>query len=119
VKNWYIHFVLVLLVFACPLSVSNGQKLSKDRDLSDIVITLKADADHCYGARCPVYSVSIDGGGTVTYEGVANVYVIGKRSYKISEAKVRKLVDEFYKIDFFSLKDTYNDYSQAKTTLRA
>lgn len=105
-------FVITLLALACTPSVAQGQKLSEDEDLSGVKITLKADADHCYGARCPVYSVSVSGDGAVIFEGVSNVLVTGRRSYKISTAKVRKLVTAFKEIDFFSLKDVYNDHTQ-------
>lgn len=68
---------------------------------------MKTNADHCFGGHCPVYLVTINGDGTVTYEGFMMVKVKEKQSYTISFEKVKWLVDEFMKADFFSLKDSY------------
>ncbi len=111
-KKYCSLLIVILHVLWGQSSVSCGQEPFADVDLKDMEITMKADNEHCYGARCPVYFISIKGDGTVTYEGLSNVLTTGRRSYKLSEAKVRRLVQEFYRINFFSLKDTYNDYSQ-------
>jgi hypothetical protein len=77
---------------------------ARGRDMNDVVITL--ERYECYG-ECPVYSVSIRGDGTVIYRGKKFVRVKGERRYKIPKEKVAELVDDFYKIDYFSLEDEY------------
>jgi hypothetical protein len=75
-----------------------------EKDLKTAVITLKRTP--CFGA-CPIYSVTIYGNGTVVYEGERFVKVTGKRTHRISKASVRELVDEFFRIGYFSLRDEY------------
>jgi hypothetical protein len=100
--------VLVLTsLSALPVGAARAQKSRpkfNERDLKTAVITLKRTA--CFGA-CPIYSVTIHGDGTVDYEGIRFVKVEGKRSYKISKKSVRDLVNEFYRINYFSFDDEY------------
>jgi hypothetical protein len=60
---------------------------------------------------CPAYSFSIAGDGTVNYQGLIGVKVRGKRVHSIPAKEVEELVEEFNKIDFFSLRDSYNDHT--------
>lgn len=71
---------------------------------SDVVITLERTS--CYG-WCPVYKVSVSGDGTVSYEGMKFVRVVGKREAKIDPAAVKSLVKEFQDIHYFELQDEY------------
>lgn len=73
-------------------------------DIEDVVITL--ERTRCFGA-CPAYSVTVYGDGTVVYEGVDFVKVEGTRTAQIPQEKVKELVDEFYEIGFFELRDRY------------
>lgn len=50
---------------------------------------------------CPVYSIEIDGDGTVVYTGEDHVLVKGRRTAHISKDKVRELVKKFAKAEFF------------------
>jgi len=68
------------------------------------VITLEHTA--CYG-MCAVYSLQINSDGEVQYKGDQYVAVTGKRTAKITELQVRKLLDDFAKINYFGLKDSY------------
>ena len=62
----------------------------------------------CFGA-CPVYSLTIYGNGTVVYEGEMYVNVTGKQTSEISQEKIQEIVDEFYRIDYLSLDDVYDE----------
>jgi hypothetical protein len=62
----------------------------------------------CFGF-CPDYSLTIFGNGTVIYEGRNFVETTGQKVTTISREDVRMLVNEFYEIDYFSLKDEYTD----------
>ena len=52
--------------------------------------------------------VTISADGLVTFEGKANVKVLGKAWSRISVEKVQTLVAAFLKIEFFSLREHYN-----------
>ena len=75
-------------------------------DFADVIITMYRSV--CFGA-CPVYSLTIYGNGTVVYEGEMYVNVIGKQTSEISQEKIQEIVDEFYRIDYFSLDDVYDE----------
>src|SRR3954471_18060969 len=69
--------------------------------------SLSIDADtrimlsrsECYGS-CPVYSLTIAGDGTVTYEGKAFVRVQGPASDQVSVSNVQALVDRMLHADY-------------------
>lgn len=75
------------------------------RDWSSLRIRLARNA--CMGT-CPIYTVEIDGDGTVTWTGINFVKTIGPRTSKIAPAQVKALFDAFRKAEFFWLLDSYN-----------
>jgi hypothetical protein len=99
--------LLLSVLFCAPrCAIAQSQELS-DADLKDVVIAMKQE-NHCGCTNCcAVYSVSISGDGIVTYKGINAVNIIGEQVYSISIDQVKALVAEFYKADFFSLKDSY------------
>jgi hypothetical protein len=70
----------------------------------DVVITLERTM--CLGT-CPVYKLKIYGDGRVEYEGESYVGITGTQIGHISSDDVRDLVFEFYRIEYFSLRDEY------------
>ena len=56
-----------------------------------------------------MFSLTIDGNGNATYTGSDFVRVKGRHRFSIPKTEVKELVDEFLRIDYFSLKDTYRD----------
>lgn len=72
---------------------------------SDVVITLERTG--CYGT-CPVYKLSISGDGEVIYEGTGFVNITGTQTSQISQDEIKELVDEFYNVNYFTLKDKYD-----------
>src|SRR4051794_20123419 len=72
---------------------------------SPVVITLERGG--CFGP-CPVYVVSIDGDGNVTYKGKQFVAVKGTREGKASLQDVAALLRAFDAVDFESLRDDYH-----------
>jgi len=93
--------------------------LSKDIP-EDLVITLERTM--CPGA-CPDYLLSVYSDGKIVYEGRHYVAVKGRQERSISKDDVKKLVDEFYRSGYFSLKDRYdpivNDGAITKTSIVA
>jgi hypothetical protein len=54
-----------------------------------------------------MYSLRVNSSGEVQYEGKQFVSVIGVRTTAITEEQVRELLDDFARIDFFTLRDVY------------
>ena len=60
----------------------------------------------CYGP-CPVYTVTIDGRGVVTYDGGRFVRVVGRQTARIAPSLVAGLLASAERIRFFELRDAY------------
>lgn len=56
---------------------------------------------------CPVYTISIFHNGKVTYHGERNVDKTGDYKKKISKKKVKKLIAQFEKYNFWNFQDQY------------
>ncbi len=109
--------LLAALVFtACP-STNGGGGAGTDttkvdsvppapgHDYGGAVITLEREV--CFG-RCPSYTLKIEGNGKVSYEGRQFVAVTGAQSGQVSPDSVKVLVDEFFKMDYFALPDSFD-----------
>jgi hypothetical protein len=98
---------LLLLVAACARGNANsnpGQASSQEAAVSPPAITLERTA--CYG-RCPVYSVSVSRSGELTYEGRANVKVVGPAKGQIAQVKVDSLLWELDQAGYLSFANRY------------
>lgn len=60
----------------------------------------------CFGS-CPMYKLTIKSDGSVTFEGQSFTKTTGIANGKISPSDFRRLVNEFEKINYFSLPDRY------------
>lgn len=92
--------VPVLLVLASGASLAAAET----EPPSDAVIRL--ERTRCYGP-CPIYSVTIDARGTVIYNGVLNVRVIGERTGRVDLSVVSMLLATADRIHFFEMRDRY------------
>lgn len=113
-KGFGLLGILILIVGIAILVVYSFYYLNSDTkiirdsvEIEDAIITLERTS--CYD-NCPIYKLTISGDGHVVYEGEQFVNVIGRKTTQISQDKIIELVDEFYKADFFSLKDSYERY---------
>jgi hypothetical protein len=79
----------------------------------DFQITLERTA--CFGT-CPVYKVSIDAGGAVTYDGTRDVRVTGRETARVPHAQVAALLEAAKRIGFFELRDQYRTVRNADGT---
>src|SRR3954470_24713117 len=70
----------------------------------DTVITLERTS--CFG-ECPVYSVRLDAAGNVTFDGKANVRVVGAATGRIPPSRVIALLATAERIKFFELREHY------------
>ena len=78
------------------------------RKLDDIRISLQRTA--CFG-ECPIYSVTIEGNGSVVYTGVDFVASTGVRETTIGDDDLVKLVNEFLRVHFFDANEEYRERS--------
>ena len=73
-------------------------------DLKTVKIELTRGV--CYG-RCPAYSVTIRGDGSVHFNGERYVVVLGKQDTRIAPDEVMELVRQFEDAKFFAADDKY------------
>jgi hypothetical protein len=90
------------LAGAAVLLVALGAAPARAQD--SVRITLERTS--CFGT-CPVYKVTMQDDGSVSYEGVQFVRVPGKRDWKIEPADVRALARDMEKAGFFEMQDVY------------
>lgn len=87
----------------------------------DLLITLTRT--QCFGNVCPAYVVSVDGHGSVVFDGFANIAVPGWRRYRVKEAEVARLYRTMLESGFRRLRDVYEapttDQPWVITMLRA
>jgi hypothetical protein len=95
-------YIFALILIPC---FAQTKKMQTNPD-AKILITIEREGCHGY---CAVYSAQIYTDGTVVYQGKRFVEVKGKRQYKIPQEKVKELIEEFQKINYFSLKDIYDN----------
>lgn len=101
--------VIILLLVSLIYLYPQLTQPPKPTEFEDVVITLESTG--CFGP-CPIYKLTIYGDGKVVYEGKEYVNVAGKQTSQLSKDQVKELVDEFYRINYFSLKNnTYTEDS--------
>ena len=95
-----------------------AQALQQPAIAQDAVITMERTA--CFGT-CPVYRLTIQGNGQVTYEGIAFVATQGTKTIQLSSEQVQSLFHQAEQANFFQLKDTYavelTDLPGARTSI--
>ncbi len=80
----------------------------------DIRITLEHNG--C-SKTCPIYSVIINGDGTVLYKGLKNVKEIGKQEYEISVDTITELNKFLFELDHGKIKTEYGSQDGAENTV--
>lgn len=71
---------------------------------ADTIISLQRTS--CFGP-CPVYTVTIDARGRVTYEGEKFVRVVGRQIARIDRSIAAQLLAHAERIHFFDMRDAY------------
>jgi hypothetical protein len=101
-----------------PTASTDSTKVDSVKPAHDYASALiKLERTVCYG-KCPAYTLQIEGNGKVSYDGKAYVQVQGPQTSQIDAKAVQALVDEFFKIDYFALKDTFTEpISDMPTTI--
>ncbi|MCP4425708.1 MAG: hypothetical protein GY803_14525 [Chloroflexi bacterium] len=73
-------------------------------DNADVEITLERTI--CFG-NCPSYTLTIDGSGSIVYNGRSYVQEKGRREGQMSQQDYQRLVDAFEIYNFYALSDLY------------
>ena len=91
--------------FALAIGLAAGLAPAQEPEVpSDALIRLQRTS--CFGP-CPIYTVTIDARGTVTYEGERSVRVVGRRTAHIDKSIVAGLLAKAENIRFFEMRDAY------------
>src|SRR5829696_6498448 len=98
-RRWRLWCLLVAVGLATTPAPTAAQRVPDD-------FVLKLERTECLG-ECPVYSVSIDAIGNVTYEGTKFVRVQGRQTDRIQVSRVAALLATAERIGFFDLRDRY------------
>jgi Domain of unknown function (DUF6438) len=91
--------VVIALVIATVPSLAAAQIIPPD-------VVIRLERTSCFG-ECPVYLVSIDAKGNVTYDGTEFVRVKGRQADHIPVSRVAELLATADRIGFFDLRDQY------------
>lgn len=101
---------LLIVIGSCLVAVITGvwgaNQTSTFTEPDEVLITLERTA--CFGT-CPVYTLTIQGDGTVVYDGKEFVKTKGTSETSITQEKIEQLISEFEKVDYFSLNDSYTE----------
>jgi hypothetical protein len=95
---WIVGLALIELT-SLTASYTVAQAVPED-------FVIKLERTSCFG-RCPVYSVSIDARGNVTYDGTEFVRVVGRQADRIPVSRVAFLAETVDRMRFFELDDRY------------
>ena len=96
--------LLVIGLSGCSGTIRGLKKRTAVRG-DDLAITLVRNA--CYGT-CPVYELTIDADGNVTFDGRKHTKTLGKAAGKISGNEIDRLITEFNAVGFLELNDNYD-----------
>jgi hypothetical protein len=109
-----IFVVAAMAIFSADTTIANDIIVPQD-------LVISQTKGGCTFNACPVYQLQIFDDGTVHYEGLTSVSPEGTHTFKIPRSKVANLVDEFNRINFFSLNDLYTrpitDAPSSKTSI--
>jgi hypothetical protein len=90
---------------ACKSSLALVKPLKASRGEGGISIYMARGK--CGFDACPVYSVSIQGSGAISYQGTSNVQVKGEKRLRITEEKLNAILEKAKQISFFTLCNQY------------
>ncbi len=127
-----ILFVSLVFLLACESNNPNQTDISISPDsIEDVFPTddsipedliIRLQRTPCYG-ECPAYMMTVKADGKVSFFGQNHVKYKGQTEDKINKEKIKQLIQEFKKADFFNLEDNYTskncatDNPTVRTTL--
>lgn len=107
-RTLQIMFLPLIALLATSVRVVEGSpsEQSSGQVPPDTLITL--ERTRCYG-MCPSYKITISADGSVIFEGRHFVKETGIAKSTISEEQLRELLAAFEEINYFRLRDRYED----------
>jgi hypothetical protein len=96
------RFAFLAAFLLCTLAATADDSSNKD-------VTITLERTGCFGT-CPVYKLTIQADGSVTYQGNDFVRVRGLQHSKIEPAAVQRLVQAFLDAHYFDLLDDYEAF---------
>ena len=96
--------ITVRVVLALVIGLARSASTQEADVPADTKIQLQRTS--CFGT-CPVYVVTIDARGTVTYDGEKFVRAVGRQTARIAPASVATLLASAERIHFFDLPNAY------------
>ena len=94
----------VRFAFVLAIGLASAAMAQEPEVPADALIRLQRTS--CFGP-CPIYTVTIDARGTVTYEGERSVRVVGRRTAQVDKSIVARLLATADSIQFFEMRDAY------------
>ena len=95
-----------VLVSGCTRNRVPVPAETPERSASATAEAISLERTACFG-RCPVYRITVTSAGDVTYEGKANVKLIGRATGEISPDSVVSLLRELEQAGYFTFSDRY------------
>jgi hypothetical protein len=77
---------------------------------------IRLERTSCLGT-CPVYTVTIDARGTVTFDGQKHVRAVGRSTARVGPAPVAKLLATVERMQFFDLRNVYKQIENPDGTV--
>lgn len=124
INNVSRHFMLCVVVFGLLTALAtgcittgkthgeNGEMQGSASTSFPEKLVIKLERTACFG-NCPVYSLTVNGDGTVVYEGKDFVRTKGIRQATISMAAIYQILAKFDEAEYFSLKDSYTGFGKS------
>ena len=99
-----IRLLVLLTAFLLTALAAQAQQPGATKEIKKDFIMLERGA--CFGT-CPIYKVTVESDGRVTFEGFNYTKIKGKATARIKRSAFTKLAREFDKLKYFSLDDKY------------
>lgn len=100
--------LILFIVLASPVNLTVSHQSAQNPIPHDTLIKLYRS--ECRGT-CPSYELTVSADGTVVFEGRKHVKTKGVVKDRISEDKLKELISEFGKANYFSLRESYMEPS--------
>lgn len=104
----FVTCIIAVILFISPLS---GCKKNAEIVVEPELV-IKLERTVCFG-KCPAYSLTIKGDGSVIYEGKDNVRITGIQEATVESMIISRLLEEFEDADYYSLKDSYTGFGKS------
>ena len=73
-------------------------------------VAIRMERTACFG-KCPVYTLTVEPTGNVTFEGKQFTKTLGKVESRLEDEKMAQLIAAIERADYFNLNTTYADDS--------